>query len=193
MQNRRAQFQFRKRLRDRGALKRASCKRIFTDKVSGAKADRPGLRETLSHLRETDTLVVWKLNSLGRSVKGLVDLVNELQERHLHFKSLTDGIDTKTPAGRFFFHVMAGHAHFAFRSTGDVRSRNRFSHSPPGRLIAAPLPWLAESAIQHRPASFSDEQGLIPTELVCLTAPRPKFVLSRDFPRKREVTSRNTT
>jgi len=88
-------------------LKRASCKRIFTDKVSGAKADRPGLRETLSHLRETDTLVVWKLDRLGRSVKGLVDLVNELQERDVHFKSLTDGIDTKTPAGRFFFHVMA--------------------------------------------------------------------------------------
>src|SRR6266481_1022331 len=90
-----------------GVLKRASCKRIFTDKVSGAKADRPELRETLSHLRETDTLVVWKLDRLGRSVKGLVDLVNELQERHVHFKSLTDGIDTKTPAGRFFFHVMA--------------------------------------------------------------------------------------
>ena len=89
------------------ALKRASCKRIFTDKVSGAKADRPGLRETLSHLRETDTLVVWKLDRLGPSVKGLVDLVSELQERHVHFKSLTDGIDTKTPAGRFFFHVMA--------------------------------------------------------------------------------------
>jgi Resolvase, N terminal domain len=80
------------------ALTKASCKPIFTDKISGAKADRPGLRETLSHLRETDTLVVWKLDRLGRSVKGLVDLVNELQERHVHFKSLTDGIDTKTAA-----------------------------------------------------------------------------------------------
>ncbi len=89
------------------ALKRASCKRIFIDKVSGAKADRPELTKTLSHLRETDTLVVWKLDRLGRSVKGLVDLVNGLQERHVHFKSLTDGIDTKTPAARFFFHVMA--------------------------------------------------------------------------------------
>lgn len=78
---------------------KASCKGIFTDKVSGAKADRPGLKETLSHLRETDTLVVWKLDRLGRSVKGLVDLVHELQKRD-DFKSPTDGIDTKTPAGR---------------------------------------------------------------------------------------------
>lgn len=65
------------------------------------------LQQIPSHLRETDTLVVWKLDRLGRSVKVLVDLVNELQERHVHFKSLTDGIDTKTTAGRFFFHVMA--------------------------------------------------------------------------------------
>jgi|SRR5258707_8869550 DNA invertase Pin-like site-specific DNA recombinase len=56
-------------------LKKAGCRRLFTDKISGANADRPGLVETLSHLRETDTLVVWKLDRLGRSVKGLVDLV----------------------------------------------------------------------------------------------------------------------
>ena len=68
---------------------------------------RPGLKEALSHLRETDTLVVWKLDRLGRSVKGLVDLVNELEAQKVHFQSITDGVDTKTPAGRFFFHVMA--------------------------------------------------------------------------------------
>jgi DNA invertase Pin-like site-specific DNA recombinase len=56
-------------------------------------------------LREADTLVVWKLDRLGRSVKGLVDLVNEAQK--VHFQSITDGVDTKTPAGRLFFHVMA--------------------------------------------------------------------------------------
>jgi DNA invertase Pin-like site-specific DNA recombinase len=58
-------------------------------------------------LREADTLVVWKLDRLGRRVKGLVDLVNELEAQKVHFQSITDGIDTKTPAGRFFFHVMA--------------------------------------------------------------------------------------
>jgi DNA invertase Pin-like site-specific DNA recombinase len=89
------------------ALNKAGCKRIFTDKLSGAKVERPGLQEALSHLREADTLVVWKLDRLGRSVKGLVDLVNELETRRVHFQSITDGVDTKTPAGRFFFHVMA--------------------------------------------------------------------------------------
>lgn len=89
------------------ALKKASCDRIFTDKASGARLARPGLDEALSHLRAGDALVVWKLDRLGRSVKGLVDLVNALESRGVHFRSLTDGIDTKTPAGRFFFHIMA--------------------------------------------------------------------------------------
>ena len=90
-----------------GALKKAGCSKVFTDKTSGANADRPGWKEALSHLRETDTLVVWKLDRLGRSVKGLVDLVTNLENQQIHFKSLTDSIDTKTPAGRFFFHIMA--------------------------------------------------------------------------------------
>jgi DNA invertase Pin-like site-specific DNA recombinase len=89
------------------ALKKDGCTRVFTDKVGGARLDRPGLNEALSHLRAGDTLVVWKLDRLGRSVKGLVDLVNTLEAREVHFRSLTDGIDTKTPAGRFFFHIMA--------------------------------------------------------------------------------------
>jgi DNA invertase Pin-like site-specific DNA recombinase len=65
------------------------CKRIFTDKLSGAQVDRPGLTEALSHLREADTLVVWKLDRLGRSVKGLVDLVNELKAQKVHFQSVS--------------------------------------------------------------------------------------------------------
>src|SRR5262245_18700870 len=86
------------------ALKRAGCKRIFSDKVSTTKADRPGLADAVSHLRRADVLVVWKLDRLGRTVKGLVDFVAELHERRIQFRSLTDGIDTTTPAGRYFFH-----------------------------------------------------------------------------------------
>jgi DNA invertase Pin-like site-specific DNA recombinase len=89
------------------ALKKAGCRRIFSDRASATKAGRPGLSEVLSHLRPGDVLVIWKLDRLGRTVKGLVDFVADLQGRGVQFRSLTDGIDTTTPAGRFFFHVMA--------------------------------------------------------------------------------------
>jgi len=89
------------------ALEQAGCERIFSDRMSGARSDRPGLQEAKSHLRAGDTLVVWKLDRLGRSVKGLVDFVTELEREEIHFASLTDQIDTSTAAGRFFFHVMA--------------------------------------------------------------------------------------
>lgn len=86
---------------------KAGCKKVFDDKVSGSRAERPGLAKTLEMLREGDTLVVWKLDRLGRSVKNLVDLVGELHKQGVQFKSLTDTIDTGTPSGRFFFHVVA--------------------------------------------------------------------------------------
>jgi DNA invertase Pin-like site-specific DNA recombinase len=89
------------------ALTKAGCKKVFDDKVSGNRAERPGLAKALEMLREGDTLVVWKLDRLGRSVKNLVDMVGELHKQGVQFKSLTDAIDTGTPSGRFFFHVMA--------------------------------------------------------------------------------------
>ncbi len=89
------------------ALKKAGCKKILDDKISGNRFERPGLTKTLELLREGDTLVVWKLDRLGRSVKNLVDLVSQLQAQKIGFRSLTDSIDTGTPSGRFFFHVMA--------------------------------------------------------------------------------------
>ena len=89
------------------ALTQAGCKRIFEDKISGSRAERPGLAKALDMMREGDTLVVWKLDRLGRSVKQLVDLVGAMHKLGVQFKSLTDAIDTGTPSGRFFFHVMA--------------------------------------------------------------------------------------
>jgi len=89
------------------ALTKAGCQKVFDDKMSGSRAERPGLAKALEMLREGDTLVVWKLDRLGRSVKNLVDLVGELHKQGAHFMSLTDSIDTSTPSGRFFFHVMA--------------------------------------------------------------------------------------
>ena len=89
------------------ALTKAGCEKVFEDKVSGTRAERPGLTKALELMRTGDTLVVWKLDRLGRSVKHLVDLVAGLQKQGVQFKSLTDAIDTGTPSGRFFFHVMA--------------------------------------------------------------------------------------
>ena len=89
------------------ALTKAGCDKIMEDQISGARAERPGLTQALGELRAGDTLVVWKLDRLGRSVRNLIDLVSSLQARDVQFKSLTDAIDTGTPSGRFFFHVMA--------------------------------------------------------------------------------------
>lgn len=92
------------------ALTKAGCERTFTDKASGAKVGRAGLAEALSHARSGDVLVVWKLDRLGRTIKGLVDLAAELNEKGIGFRSLTDGIDTSGTAGKFMFHMLAAFA-----------------------------------------------------------------------------------
>jgi DNA invertase Pin-like site-specific DNA recombinase len=89
------------------ALTKAGCEKLFQEKMSGSRAARPEFSKALETMRQGDTLVVWKLDRLGRSVKNLVDLVGELHKQGVQFKSLTDAIDTGTPSGRFFFHVMA--------------------------------------------------------------------------------------
>ena len=90
----------------RNALRSADCELIFEDKISGKTSERPGLKKALRHLRTGDTLVVWKLDRLGRSMRHLVMLTGQLRERGINFRSLTDSIDTSTAMGRFFFHVM---------------------------------------------------------------------------------------
>jgi len=94
------------------ALVKAGCGRIFTDTASGAQIDRPGLSEALSHLREGDILVVWKLDRLGRSLKDLITRITELQNRDIGFKSLTEQIDTTTSGGKLIFHIFGALAEF---------------------------------------------------------------------------------
>lgn len=91
----------------RDALKQAQCERIFEEHASGARDDRPELAAALSHARAGDTLVVYKLDRLGRSIRSLIDFTTSLRERQIEFRSVTDGIDTSTPAGRFYFHILA--------------------------------------------------------------------------------------
>lgn len=89
------------------ALIQAGCEKTYEDHASGNKTSRKGLELVLEVLREGDSLVVWKLDRLERNVKDLVTLIGELEKKGIHFKSLTDNIDTSTTAGRFFFHIMA--------------------------------------------------------------------------------------
>ena len=131
------------------ALKKIDCDKIYQDKISGSTLNRVGLLEALSHLRKGDTLVVWKLDRLGRSVKGLVDLVNSLEKDGIQFQSITDSINTSTTSGRFFFHIMASLAQMerelmvertkaglaVARELGRVGGRKR--KMTPSKIIAA--------------------------------------------------------
>jgi len=96
----------------RDALTNAGCEQIFTDRVSGTKAERKGLTEALSHLRSGDTLCVWRLDRLGRSLRHLIDTVTSLQEKGVGFKSLTESIDTTTSGGRLVFNIFGSLAEF---------------------------------------------------------------------------------
>ncbi len=96
----------------RDALDKASCERVFTDTISGAKAKRVGLEGALSFMRSGDTLVVWRLDHLGRSLQHLIETVGRLQERAIGFRSLTENIDTTSSGGKLVFHVFGALAEF---------------------------------------------------------------------------------
>ena len=96
----------------RDALEKAGCDRIFTDVASGARAHRPELDHMLDLLREGDTVVVWKLDRLGRSMQNLVDLMTIFDERKVQFRSLTEAIDTSTPGGTLVFNIFGSLAQF---------------------------------------------------------------------------------
>jgi DNA invertase Pin-like site-specific DNA recombinase len=88
------------------ALKSEGCKQIFTDKVSGVKAKKPNFEKLLEYARQGDTIVVWKLDRLGRSTVQLIGLIEELKEKGIHLKSLNEAIDTSSATGMLFFQFM---------------------------------------------------------------------------------------
>jgi DNA invertase Pin-like site-specific DNA recombinase len=96
----------------RDALTTAGCTKIFTDTASGAKTERIGLEEALNYVRKGDTLVVWRLDRLGRSLPHLISTMTALEERGIGFKSLTENIDTTTSGGKLIFHIFGALAEF---------------------------------------------------------------------------------
>lgn len=134
------------------ALRQAGCEQFFHDEMSGAKTERPGLSEALSFVRPGDTLVVWRLDRLGRSLKDLIARVEELKGRGIEFRSLHEAIDTASPSGKLQFHIFSALAEFerdlirertlaglkAARARGKVGGRRR-TMTPEKVKLAAKL------------------------------------------------------
>ncbi|MDA7742374.1 recombinase family protein [Francisellaceae bacterium] len=94
------------------ALKKSGCEKIITDEISGSVADRPGLSKLKEILRKGDTLVVWRLDRLGRTLKHLIEWINDLEDEDIGFKSLQEAIDTTNPSGKLTFHIFGALAEF---------------------------------------------------------------------------------
>ena len=140
------------------ALKAAGCGRIFEEKASGAQRERPGLKDALEFLREGDTLVVWKLDRLARSLRQLLETVELLEGRGIGLRSLTESIDTTTPGGRLIFHIFGALAEFersvirerTSAGLASARTRGRVGGRPPAMTagdIAVAKTLLANSEI----------------------------------------------
>lgn len=126
------------------ALQKAGCEKVFTEKASGAKRDRPELKAALEYARDGDTVVVWKLDRLARSLKQLIETVEDLEGRGVGFKSVTETIDTTTSGGKLVFTIFAALAEFE-RSIIQERTR--------AGLQAA----RSRGRVGGRPRSVSDE------------------------------------
>jgi DNA invertase Pin-like site-specific DNA recombinase len=129
------------------ALQKAGCERVFVEKASGAQRDRPELIAALNYARAGDTIVVWKLDRLARSLKQLLETVEDLEGRGVGFRSVTEALDTTTPGGRLVFHIFAALAEFerciirerTIAGLAAARERGRRGGRPPALSSDAQL------------------------------------------------------
>jgi DNA invertase Pin-like site-specific DNA recombinase len=137
------------------ALHAAGCEKIFTEKASGAQRDRPELIAALTYIRPGDTLVVWKLDRLARSMKQLIETVEGLQEGGMGFRSLTEAIDTTTPSGRLVFHIFGALAEFE-RSIIKERTRAGLDAAKARGRIGGRPPKLSTEDLKAAKALLAD-------------------------------------
>ena len=142
------------------ALTEASCEHIFTDTASGTRTDRPGLTDALSHLRPGDTLVVWRLDRLGRSLGHLIDTIKDLQGRGIHFKSLQEQLDTGTSGGKLVFHVFGALAEFERDLVRERTHAGLAAARARGRLFGRPRRLTAQQVKQLRSLA-QDERNTV--------------------------------
>ena len=126
------------------ALTKAGVDQIFTDTASGAKTSRPALDELLSKLRPGDTVVVWRLDRLGRSLRHLIDVFSDLESKGVAIRSLTESLDTSTPGGRLIFHVFGALAEFERDLIRERTNAGLVAARARGRTGGRPSVWTAE-------------------------------------------------
>ncbi len=139
------------------ALKKADVDRIFVEKASGAQRGRPELLAALEYTRKGDTLVVWKLDRLARSLKQLIETVEMLDEKGIGFRSLTEAIDTTTPGGKLVFHIFGGLAEFE-RSIIKERTRAGLDAARTRGKTGGRPPSLKDADIQAAKAMLADQK-----------------------------------
>ena len=127
------------------ALYNAGCEKIYVDTMTGEARNRPGLEQTIQMLREGDTLVIWRLDRLGRSLKHLIELVAELSDKKVGLRSLQESIDTTSPSGKLVFHLFGALAEF---------ERNLIAERTKAGLVAA----RARGRLGGRPKVLDDKQ-----------------------------------
>ena len=130
------------------ALKRADCEQIYEEKVSGKNVERPELANCIKALREGDTLVVWRMDRLGRSLRDLVEIVTNLEAKGIHFVSLTEKIETGTATGKLMFHVFASMAEFERNLISERTLAGLAAARARGR-VGGRKPALSEKDIEH--------------------------------------------
>ncbi|MHB8311699.1 MAG: recombinase family protein [Candidatus Dormibacteria bacterium] len=143
------------------ALKAAGCYRVFADRASGGLDERPELARLVDQARPGDTVVVWRLDRLGRSLRHLIDTVNELAERKVGFRSLTESIDTTTSGGKLVFHIFGALAEFERElirertQAGLAAARARGRHG--GRPLVMSPEKVATARRMHQSKEFTIE------------------------------------
>src|SRR5215212_9251126 len=149
------------------ALHKAECTKVFTETAGGALVERDSLQEALVYVRPGDTVVVWRLDRLGRSLKHLIETVTTLRERGIGFRSLTEQIDTTTPGGKLVFHVFGALAEFERDLIRERTNAGLAAARARGRKGGRPKALLDPKKIALAQALYDDERHDVAT--ICRT------------------------
>ena len=171
------------------ALKSAGCEEVYTDVISGVKSQRPGLEKALSYLREGDTLVVWKLDRLGRSIQHLIQTITSLIEKKISFKSLQENIDTSTSGGKLIFHIFSALAEFE-RDLIQERTQAGLKAARARRKMGGRPPLLDTRQINRMIEMYNEQKNTVAEICKIYNISRPSFYNYLNN-RKRELTIGN--